>query len=373
MSPHDVAPPKAAPPTAAPPIETIPPGEAEAVRIVTDVSLAVLDERARPVRRGQHPKHHGLVRGTFTVHAAIPDALRHGLFREAHTFEAVVRFSNGRQQDDRKKDAHGMAIKLLDVPGDKLLEPEREATTHDFIAIDYPVFFIRDAGTYAQFSLAVQASQRFTERAPVRWLPAKLRDVASLLHLAAGFLRTHAYERRLIQRFGDRVPTSPLTPTYHSCTPYALGPHAIRFRLRPLDAPPRPQAPRGRDFLRDALVAALRDGEAAFAFEVQRQGDPRAMPVEDPTIPWPESAAPFVHVATLRLPAQAFDSPGRMEICENLSFTPWHALPEHRPVGGINRIRRVVYEVLARRRHDLNGVPAGEPGPHWLRDVWERA
>ena len=372
MSPHDVAP-SIAPSIAVRPLESIPSGEAEAVRIVTDVSLAVLDERARPVRRGQHPKHHGLVRGTFVVHDALPDAVRHGVFREPRTFDAVVRFSNGRQQDDRKKDAHGMALKLLDVPGDKLLEPERDATTHDFIAIDYPVFFIRDSISYAQFSLAVLASQRLTQRAPIRWLPAKLRDLASLLHLAGGFLRTHPYERRLIQAFGDRVPTSPLAPTYHSCTPYALGPHAIRFRLRPVEGVTTAPVRRGQDFLRDALVEGLRNGEAVFAFEVQRQADPVAMPVEDPTIPWPERDAPFVHVATLRIPSQSFDSPGRMTICENLSFTPWHALPEHRPIGGINRVRRVVYEVLSRRRHDLNGVSAIEPGRDWLHDVWDRA
>jgi len=50
-----------------------------------------------------------------------------------------------------------------------------------------------------------------------------------------------------------------------------------------------------------------------------------------------------------------------MQFCENLTYTPWHALPEHRPLGGINRVRRAVYESLAELRHTLNEIPQEEP------------
>ena len=34
---------------------------------------------------------------------------------------------------------------------------------------------------------------------------------------------------------------------------------------------------------------------------------------------------------------------------------------EHRPLGGVNRTRRVVYEVISELRHGLNGTPRREP------------
>jgi prostaglandin-endoperoxide synthase 2 len=85
------------------------------------------------------------------------------------------------------------------------------------------------------------------------------------------------------------------------------------------------------------------------------------MPVEDPTIEWREQDAPFVPVARLTIPRQGFDTPERRAFGTNLSFTPWHGLDAHRPLGGINRVRRVVYETISRVRHEINGTVSVEP------------
>ncbi len=58
---------------------------------------------------------------------------------------------------------------------------------------------------------------------------------------------------------------------------------------------------------------------------------------------WPEDAAPFQTVARIWIPKQMFDTPGRMAFGENLSFTPWHAIAAHEPLGEINRMRKDVY------------------------------
>jgi hypothetical protein len=39
-----------------------------------------------------------------------------------------------------------MAIKLLGVEGEKLLESEKDAKTQDFIMISFPGFFVRTSG-----------------------------------------------------------------------------------------------------------------------------------------------------------------------------------------------------------------------------------
>lgn len=84
-------------------------------------------------RRDAHPKAHGIVRAKFHISASIPNNLAKGMFILGKTYEAWIRFSNGLQDDDSKDDARGMAIKVMGVPGEKLLDDERDATTQDFI------------------------------------------------------------------------------------------------------------------------------------------------------------------------------------------------------------------------------------------------
>jgi hypothetical protein len=85
------------------------------------------------------------------------------------------------------------------------------------------------------------------------------------------------------------------------------------------------------------------------------------MSVETSTIEWKESEAPFIKVATITIPKQTFATPERDQFGENLSFTPWHALPQHRPLGAVNRVRRVVYDTISGLRHELNGAERREP------------
>jgi hypothetical protein len=85
------------------------------------------------------------------------------------------------------------------------------------------------------------------------------------------------------------------------------------------------------------------------------------MDVEDSRIEWTEVQAPFYKVATIRIPAQTFDTPQQNVFCENLSFTPWHALPEHKPLGVTNRLRKVIYDHISRVRHEMNEADRQEP------------
>ena len=86
-----------------------------------------------------------------------------------------------------------------------------------------------------------------------------------------------------------------------------------------------------------------------------------AMSVEDSRTEWLEEEAPFYKVATITIPQQTFDTPEQNAFCENLSFTPWHALPEHRPLGSVNRLRKVIYAHISRTRREANSVSLQEP------------
>jgi hypothetical protein len=99
-------------------------------------------------RRDAHPKAHAIVRAEFRVHASIAHNLAQGIFIPGKTYEAWIRFSNSLHDDDNQDDARGMAIKVMGVPGEKLLEDDRDATTQDFIMINHPVFFMNDPQRY---------------------------------------------------------------------------------------------------------------------------------------------------------------------------------------------------------------------------------
>jgi hypothetical protein len=134
--------------------------------------------------------------------------------------------------------------------------------------------------------------------------------------------------------------------------PFLLGDRAVKYKARPVlgrrsEIPRRPSA----DLLREAMRERLASGTACFDFLVQVQTDPYTMPIEDPSIVW---RSPFRKVATIEIPAQRFETAEQMQQCENLSFNPWHSLPEHRPLGGINRARKVVYPALSKLRCDRN-------------------
>jgi len=321
------------------PFEVKPAGEDDAAAAITKT----LEERVRagaqqgPARRDAHPKAHGCVRAHFEVLADLPAPLRQGLFSKPHRYEAWIRFSNGSEkpQEDSIGDARGMAIKLMGVAGSR-------SATQDFLLINSPILFTRNAFDYVAFVTAAN---------PLRFF----------------FPGWNPFAFRWHEFFAARSMTSAkvgnmLDLQYWSVAPYLFGQGATcKFSARPKGAASPFQDRNGADFLRDNLAKSLATAPAEFEFCVQLRGTTSLMPIEDPTILWKESEAPFMPVARITIAQQTFNTPEQCSFCENLSFTPWHGLDDHRPLGGINRVRRIVYETISRLRHEINGAPRQEP------------
>lgn len=332
--------------------EYVPPGEEAEVAVIDRMIKHQVRHDyppgVRPARRDQHPKAHGCVRAEFIVHDNLPDKLRHGLLREPRTYPAWIRYSSSSSQilPDSRKDAHGMAIKLMGVEGKKVLPEEEDATTQDFVLANSKVFFVRNTSDYVTFVRAFTGGKLlsfFFGWNPFRW---------------------HLHELKNMLVATQQSVYNPLQIQYWSQTPYKLGPHAVKYSAK--SRSPKTDTKPVSDssvFLQDAMTRQLSKEEVCFDFMVQLQTDPVKMPVEDATIVWDEKLSPFITVATIRIPPQVFDSPAQLEFAENLSYTPWHALPEHRPLGNTNRTRRVVYETISKLRHKLNEVPREEPAP----------
>jgi hypothetical protein len=291
--------------------------------------------------RDAHPKMHGCVRGEFTVAADLPQELRIGVFQQARTFAAWIRFSNqnGTVSPDSKPDIRGVALKLMGVEGAAVLPNGTPGTTQDFILISDSRFVTKNV---AEFDGLVRAL------------------VGGWISIGWYFLRHLRVLRNLtssLRRFGN-----PLAIRYFSVAPSLWGDRAVKYALTPRDASPAPVPSKPTpDYLREAMAKQLGSRDAVFDFAVQFQVDPYKMQIEDPGITWSEALSPFRTVATLTIPAQIFDTAERREFGDNLSFNPWRCLPEHRPLGGISRARRQVYQALSMFRHESNQALQEEP------------
>ena len=329
----------------------------ESIDTVVRLQLGMMQKAAslrgrQPEVRGQHPKQHGCVRAQFEVLGDIPDRLKVGLFAKPATYTAYIRFSNSREaDDDTKPDIHGMAIKLTGVDGRKILDGEAEAKTHDFILVDHPVFFIRTADDYAEFFKDVVQS---TPNPPVQFIK-RLQDrgLKDDVVVLAAIGEGHRQESPLSARYWGEVPYAFGTDEGTICR-YSAIPHDGNLVAQ------IPDAKRGSHYLREAMALHLtqRGAAARFDFAVQVRTDATPAVIDNPTVAWDML---YERVAVITIPPQTFDTEEKRAFGENLSYTPWHALPEHRPVGQINEVRKAVYLASSTLRHETRRAPRAEP------------
>jgi hypothetical protein len=328
-------------------------------QIITILKSKILDRyesHGAPAQRDQHTKQHGCLRAEFIVED-LPLQFRVGLFKEPKVFPAWVRFSNAREvDDDRKKDVRGMAIKVMEVPGEKVLADAQAAETQDFLLVNHPVFFVNHLSDYPQV---------------LDYKGCPLANAVPLLkfYLVFGRHQSRKREWQVLQSMFKKLPISSLLTTeYFSMTPYAFGEaavtgiSAVKYVITPAAGNVAAQERKGTEnYLQESMEQFLsQEGkDAYFDFCIQLQENPEEMPIENPTIEW---KAEKHKLATIKIPSQAFNSPQRREFSENLSFTPWHSLVEHQPLGEMNRLRKQVYQQTAEyRREELNHITPQEP------------
>lgn len=329
-------------------LEEVPADEELHVNSIIDITRARMgrENLYRRTLRGRFAKGHACVRATLKVEPDLPAEYRIGLFREPREYRAWIRLSNAaaQPQADRKKDIRGLAIKLMDVPGAKLLEGREDDTTHDLLLSSYPALMTRDV---AETETLIKAED------------GGLSKIIGFF-IGLGTLRFRAWRtmRASFVRCDDL-----LDIPYSSVTPYLFGDRAVKYLLRPQpnQNPSRHPKDDSPDILRKRLAARLAEGSAAFDLLIQLRIDPASTPIEDPRIEWASEPSTLVKLATLKLPQQEVESASLREFCEELTFNPWRALPEHRPLGGINRLRRHAYRALAKLRHDSNATTPREP------------
>jgi hypothetical protein len=318
--------------------------------------------------RGVHPKDHGCVEATFTVSETVPEDYRAGVLkRPGEIFRAVIRFSNAAPlvTDDaplepvppagpkvRTQGSRGMAIKLYNVQGPRLV-PEDGERTQDFLMINQPVFAFANVEDYLALNRIIRDND---DAAPLFFVrPNQSSDAQKRTLTSRGII---ARIKGFLQPAFQAPPLSPLDNIYFSAAPFSLGEgRVMKFACKPVNpmSGDLGTAVNDPDYLRNAMRKRMAEADGkdiCFDFQIQVR-DAQSLAgkidaeIEDACMEWKD---PFVTVARVTIPPQDISSPERQEFCESLFYTPWHGLVEHRPLGGINRVRLDVYKVSAERR-----------------------
>jgi hypothetical protein len=296
--------------------------------------------------RGGNTKTHGIVRAELTVRDDVPEAMRRGIFAEPRSYRAWVRYSGPGPYVTPDIDDVGflsMSIKLLGVPGPKLLDDEK--FTQDLLGVSTPTFVTPNTRANARLQhWSYKNAQVF---------------------YFVNFREPHILDS-IMQLLWTKTQTSPLEGEYFSCVPYLLGEgqamqYSFRPRLKTRTRVPRLPLRPPDNYLRDAMAAKLAEQDVEFDILLQLQTDPFLMPIENNGVLWPTKLSPRVPAAVLRIPKQKFDSPEQLEFAKVLSYNPWHSIPEHRPLGNQSRARKRMYYELSRLRQKMNEVEHYEP------------
>ncbi|MGK7940782.1 MAG: catalase family protein [Crocosphaera sp.] len=338
--------------------EYFPEDEAEVIEeLVKIFEFLMKNYEFSPTPRTQHPKSHGYVQGELIIEENIPDQLKVGIFSTGKTYPIWARFSNGSGSDDKqgnfqpdmRGDIRGVAIKLTGVEGGKALE-NSAPNEQDFILVNTPVFFLKDAKGYLDFFPVINAMRdekiTFKKDGSVDKIPDELKQSYEAI----------AYALPLLNNVRSQVMTSPLEANYWSATPYKLGKNAVKYSLVPhleRETFDVESAEDKTNYLREAMIKHLAEKDAYFDFNIQLQTDAKKMPIEDPTVLWDEKESPFIKVATMKIFKQEFNTKERIDRDEKESFSPWNCLEVHKPLGGVNRARKL-YADMANFRNEIN-------------------
>lgn len=231
--------------------------------------------------RGVRARSHGLLQGQLRVLDGLPSELAQGIFADAGVYRVVMRLSaTANDMLDGSGSGNGcqprgMAVKVIGVAGARLADSTSDRT-QDFV-------------------------------------------------LGAG---GHPYAH-------------PLGASYFSQAPILYGSYMAKVCVVPVSQLAGLKDVRllagGRpDAMRDAVVDYFSAHCAEWELRVQLCTNIATMPLEDPSVEWPQEQSPYVTVARISMPVQpAWSQALSHAVDEGMAFNPWHCVAAHRPLGGV--------------------------------------
>jgi len=332
----------------------------ELVKTLRSISETTFKDSGHATR-SVHAKSHGLLRAELRVLDDLAPVLAQGIFAKPGSWPVVMRLSTvpGDILDDSISTPRGLAIKVIGVEGKRLQDSE-DAVTQDFVLVNGPAFSAPGA---KKFLTVLKLLAFTTDKAPglKKALSAIFRGTERAIEAFGGKSGT-------LKALGGHPETHILGETFFSQVPILFGPYMAKVSIAPisvelkqlvnasLDVNDRPNG------LREAVVNFFAATAGEWELRIQLCTDLNTMPVEDASVAWPEEQSPYIAVARITAKPQLAWSETRARVIDDsMSFSPWHGIAAHRPIGSVMRIRKVAYEMSANFRAMHNGRRIEEP------------
>ena len=346
-----------------PDVEDVKPDEAESIGKLNesfDTILKTTAEHYGHAVRAVHAKGHGVLEGVLTVDGDLPPELAQGLFAAAGQHKVYLRLSTnaGDILPDDIALPRGLAIKVLDVPGERL--DGAEGTTQDFVMVNGEVF---QAKTAKDFAANLKQLAGTTDK-----MEGTKKAVSAIATGVNTALSAVGLKSTKLASLGGAPNVDPLGETYFSVTPFRYGDYIAKFSVTPIS--PELQQLEGKkidahnhpDAIRDQVRHDMGRIEGVWQFRVQLCRDLKHQPVEDPTKEWKHDEAPWQRVGIIHVLPQDSWAPEKVQaVDEGMRFSIWTGLKAHQPLGNINRARRDTYKRSSDFRAGFNKCPIHEP------------
>ncbi len=333
----------------------------EIVEQMAETNCKVFDKHRHAVRDA-HAKSHGFLKGILKVPEHLPEHLRQGLFAHPGHYDVMVRLSAapGDLRSDKIPAPHGFALKILNVPGHRLL-PDDPSDGHnqDFLMVNIPVLAFGTVRKYKQMLPFITQGEQAPE-SMMRGMRSVLRGVNQLVE-SAGVPAPATLQG--LARSQNHI----LGETYHTMAALRYGDYITKISVAPESDSVKTLTGQqmqieSESTIRDLVRDFFKHNTADYVIRAQLCTDLERMPVEDAAVLWREEESPHQNIGILHFPQQDTFGPARRVYSDDvLSFNPWHGIREHQPLGSIMRVRIQAYEHSSSFRHRMNVQPRAEP------------
>lgn len=330
--------------------------------------------RYRHAYRPVHAKSHGVLVGTLEVLPGLAPELAQGLFAKPGSYPVVMRFSTnpGDMLADNVSSPRGLAVKVLNVAGEQL-PSNFGATTQDFVCVNANAFSAPDAAGFLKTLKMLDKTLEVPEGAK--------HAVSVAAQATNAVLKAVHLQSAALESVGAPA-THVLGESFSTVAPIRYGSYVAKIGFAPGSENLKALTGKHVDLSADynALEELIKHffrhetgvwdvkAQLALAEEPGLEEKDKSFPIEKADTPWPEEeekgkpGSPWVTVARITvLPQDTYSDARQLFVDEELSFTPWHALAAHQPLGNIMRSRLKAYEEARKYRAQRNDRTIAEP------------
>ncbi|TGJ98441.1 catalase [Leptospira langatensis] len=269
------------------------------------------------------------IKAQLEVLSDLPEHAKQGLFSKPGRYETWIRLSSGsmKLQSDRIGDIRGFALKVSGVSGPSALR-NGNTSFQDFLLINLEAFSSPKSDEFVGIVVAAANGGG---------------ALLKYLFKTYGFFGALAKIKKAGASFNKPF-SGFATEKFFSAAPISFGAYAGRLRLLP-PKEEKIEKNASKDWGED-MKSRLQKGSLTYELQAQFFADEKTTPIEDASVNWPESEAPYLTIAKLILPKQdlnSADGESFQKKVEETIFDPWEALLEHKPLGDVMRARKHVY------------------------------